>query len=397
MNIEIIKKYDFYGNETDHARGPYITKLSDGRFILGINILHNSPKLSHDWDTRQKPHYIIGSTPDELMAKQPSLLSDKHGLPPYFFECNDGSILTAYNSWKEYHVESTEGKEILKDKENHPFVWSHLYIEKVLGVSESKYSKSDILNAELLGWDDYSDEQNKIFGVLQPITILKSSDRGNTWHEHGKIYYDPEKMKNGSAFRGNMIQLDDGEIIFAASGVDDKNPDKPVYCLRSSRDGGKTWHIKSRLRIPNDEISETHIFRQKSGRITLLCRTVKSRQIAIAHSDDNGLTWCDDPRLTNIWGFPCHALAHSSGKVILTWFRRGTGPRGLKCKILQEDFSDIDSAPEIWLDEIHEEGRGGGGYPSSVELEDGSILTVIFGRLEEYGPFHIIGFRYKLV
>ncbi len=96
--MRFLGDYVFFGNATDHARCPYLTRLANGRLILGMNILRGQTRLTHDWNSAQRPHFIIGRTPEELAATPPTPLSDRHGLPPYFFERSDGVLLVVYFS-----------------------------------------------------------------------------------------------------------------------------------------------------------------------------------------------------------------------------------------------------------------------------------------------------------
>src|SRR4051794_5865199 len=89
--VHVGQRYIFYGNEFDHARCPYLTKLSDDRLLIGMNIVHNSVLMT-DADWRQKPHFLLGRTPEELARKRPTLLTGQHGHPPYFFELKNGDL-----------------------------------------------------------------------------------------------------------------------------------------------------------------------------------------------------------------------------------------------------------------------------------------------------------------
>ena len=401
--MRVVERYVFYGNETDHARCPWLTRLADGRLILGINILHNHRKLRYDWDHRQKPHYILGRTPQELAARQPRLLSDSHGLPPMFFERRDGAILAAYNSWQEYPLGSEQADTILRDKELTPFVRTHQ--DHALIAAGAKHSGTYEQRLQLIGWDPGEEEAGKpeALGLLQPITVLRSTDGGESWEPWSRIHFDPERQKGGAAFRGNMLELDNGEILFMNSSFVNSDAedarDKWAARLLSSTDGGRTWHIKSRLIVqddPAENISESHIYRQSAGRLSVVSRTTGHGALAIAHSADNGRTWSEGPRMTTCSGYPPHVLAHSSGKTLLTYYRRGIEPMGLKAKLLEPDLSDIDDAAEHVLLERKGKGMGGGGYPSAVELDDGTILISIYDRLEPYGPYQIVGVRIEL-
>lgn len=395
--MRFIQQYVVYGNETDHARCPYLTRLSDRRLIIGMNILHNDTKLSYDWDRRQKPHYIIGNGVEDLVRRQPTLLSDKQGLPPMFFECRDGSILAAYNSWREYELGSQEADAALRDDRLKPFLRARYMHKTERQAVTDKRIETDQQREELLGWTPEAGSRDAL-GLLQPITILRSTDGGWSWSPWSAVYHDNERRVGGAGFRGNMLQFDDGEILFMNSAFangDDGNDAR----LMHSTDGGRNWNIKSTLRIadhPGDRITESHIYAHPDGRISVISRTTVSSNLAIAHSDDKGRTWTQGPRLTNVWGYPAHVLPHSSGKAILTYYRRGVDPKGLCAKVLEPDLSDMESAEEHMLHLQVGEGIGNGGYPSAIEDDDGTVLVAYFDRLRPYGPTNILIRRFEM-
>ena len=96
-------------------------------------------------------------------------------------------------------------------------------------------------------------------------------------------------------------------------------------------------------------------------------------------------------RRTGANGSPPHLLAHSSGKLIMTYGRR-CEPFGIEVMV-SEDRGDTWSEPmTLW-----DEGPGSDlGYPCSVELEDGSIYTVYYGQLEDGARCSILATRWKL-
>lgn len=391
--MRLIEQHLIYGNETDHPRCPFLTRLRDGRLIIGMNILHNDTRLGFDWDRRQKPHYILGDNVHDLVRRQPTLLSDRHGLPPMFFECNDGSILAAYNSWQEYELGSDEANALLKDDALQPYLKAKYLVRRRKEGADAAAARQ-----ELLGWMPEAGDRDAL-GLLQPITLLRSTDGGLSWEAWGKVYADNDKQWGGAAFRGNMLQLESGEILFMNTGMASEvsgcgAPGRFMHSI----DGGRTWAVKSLLSIedhPEERVSESHIYRHPSGRISVISRTSQSYNLAIAHSDDNGATW-GGPRLTGVWGYPPHVLLHSSGKAVLTYYRRGRDPKGLHAKVLESDLSDIETAEEHALHHQEGKGIGNGGYPSAVEADDGTVLVAYYDRLEPYGPTNILVRRFEL-
>ncbi len=98
----------------------------------------------------------------------------------------------------------------------------------------------------------------------------------------------------------------------------------------------------------------------------------------MAISEDDGHTFGPTKRL-NVWGYPAQLLNLRDGRVLMTFgYRRGEF--GVKA-LVSEDGVSWDVSQQFSL---HEGGQGPRsdktwwhtGYPCSVELTDGTILTV---------------------
>lgn len=387
--MKLIKDYVFYGNDHEMAHVPSIYKTKEGEIFLGMNIpLHHKIK-KYDWETFQRGYFIKGQCPKDLVDRQPTMLVDYHSMTPQFQECADGTLIAAFNAWDNIPLGTEKADQLLRDKEMAPHLGTRmLHKNHQTGTRVT----SDEL-ASLLGYDPIKEGEADELGVSLPITIVRSTDKGQSWHPWGHIYDIPEKEKGGQKFRGNMLLLPSGELLFVVY-VSDR--DASLY---SSLDHGKTWKRKSYLNFDNHNekelLNEATLYRHASGRITVVARTWTSMKLAIAHSDDEGLTWVEGPRLTNVWGFPPFLMPHSSGKVLLLYYRRRS-PKGLYAKLLKEDLSDIDDAEVLELTNADGEGVGGGGYPQAIELDDASILIVYHDRLKPYETYKVLGKQYKI-
>jgi sialidase-1 len=91
----------------------------------------------------------------------------------------------------------------------------------------------------------------------------------------------------------------------------------------------------------------------------------------IARSRDGGKSFFWQPM--GFFGFPFHALPLPDGRVWLTYGYRKK-PYGIRGKFLNPECTNFSTAPEIILRE--DGGTSDIGYPWSVLLADGSILTV---------------------
>lgn len=99
-------------------------------------------------------------------------------------------------------------------------------------------------------------------------------------------------------------------------------------------------------------------------------------------SDDNGVTWSRPVQIIrDDSGAPAHIFRHSSGVLISTFSHRSK-PYGIWA-VFSEDNG------ETWSDEfVIAEGKDTDdlGYPSTIQLENGELITVFYTRENDYVP-----------
>jgi len=144
--------------------------------------------------------------------------------------------------------------------------------------------------------------------------------------------------------------------------------------VHASKDCGKTWEKRYTFSIkPEDiekyEFHEPTIVQTPSGRLLAEIRVEPGFQIWQAESDDRGYTWTE-PHVVIPNGAPASVLVHSSGVLVMTYGYR-TKPNGIHAAFSYDNGKTWD------IDYILDDGYPNTdcGYPSSVELEDGSIVT----------------------
>lgn len=214
-----------------------------------------------------------------------------------------------------------------------------------------------------------------------------SHDNGKTWSERRDV---PVFCPHGPAL------LDDGGILYIGRKFD---LDRTIHDIQAyvSYDEGLTWEFRSQIPYPaeleNDLQSEPYAIKLNNGEILLAVRSErnvapsdkKSLKIFLTRSTDNGKTW-SEPQIQSICGAPPHLLQHSSGAIILAYSGR-IEPMGEYVRISHDNgktwSKDFCIAPMDFWDH---------GYPTTVELSDGDLLTTYYGRCEgdDYNSVHSV-------
>lgn len=210
--------------------------------------------------------------------------------------------------------------------------------------------------------------------------IRLSEDGGYTWGETVQV---PATSPHGP------IQLRDGRLIWIGREFYSGTYPKNAILVTESRDGGKSWACISQIPIP-EEYQEGALFCEPDvaelpdgtlmGAIRAEGRNVPFRfTVFTTFSTDGGKNWTL-PQCLDISGSPPHLFVHSSGKVVLTYARRQE-PCRIAARI--SDDGGRSFGEEI---ELHASAGPDIGYPSTVELSDGSMLTAYY---QAYGddPF----------
>lgn len=176
-------------------------------------------------------------------------------------------------------------------------------------------------------------------------------------------------------------QLADGRLLYA--GKELWTEDKRIG-VSVSHDDGATWEWLAE--IPTREgdraldYHELHAIQCASGRIVLQIRNhneANKGETLQSESDDGGKTWTV-PHPIGVWGLPSHLLRLSDGRLLMSYGHR-RAPFGNQAR-----FSEDEGA--TWSDPIVISGDGIGGdlgYPSTVELADGSFLTIWYEKLAD--------------
>lgn len=177
------------------------------------------------------------------------------------------------------------------------------------------------------------------------------------------------------------VVMRDGRLIYLGK-LFPEGMDRPfgIVSCAESRDG-LHWDVLGEVPLPenvtNGQFHEPHVIELNDGALLCLIRYHYPNGglgIYKSVSRDGGRTW-STPEDMGIHGSPPHLLRHSSGAIVLTYGWRHA-PYGQRARISRDDGA-------TWSDEIilRDDGPDGDlGYPCSVELPGGDILTVYYQK-----------------
>lgn len=216
-----------------------------------------------------------------------------------------------------------------------------------------------------------------------------SEDHGVSWSDTLRMPisapHGPNVCRDGSLIYLGLEYCSNGEL-----------PAKTV-ALYKSFDGGYNWEKISVITPPDwlteeEFLDEPHIMELPDGRLLAAFRIEghkPSFTIATAFSEDGGKTWSDIVS-TGVSGSPPHLMLHSSGAVICTYGRREHpfGERAIVSYDLGKSWEE-----EYILDESYGNDLG---YPSTVELDDGSLISVYYQKYEDDKKCSILYTKWRL-
>jgi hypothetical protein len=215
------------------------------------------------------------------------------------------------------------------------------------------------------------------------LRIVRSTDGGHTWSKPQPV---DEPGPPVRAPYGRMVELPDGTILMPVYQGGD--PEDSSW-VRRSHDGGETWTGITRIA---SGFNETALMRLPSGKLIAMMRVdhrsrpasetkyqdsdtgkwVGGRSVWQSDSLDGGYTWSEPKQITGAEEHPADLLLLKSGKILLTYGERMV-PRGVRGMISYDEGETWDRKHIITL--AADSANNGCGYPSSVQLDDGTICT----------------------
>jgi Neuraminidase (sialidase) len=200
--------------------------------------------------------------------------------------------------------------------------------------------------------------------------MLRSTDGGVTWSTpYDSIVNSPH----------GPIQLADGRQLYAGKDLW-KSGQWIGVC--ESTDDGRSWkklaQIPTRAGDDPSEYHELHAVEATNGTIVVQIRNnnpANRSETLQTESPDGGKTW-SVPHPIGVWGLPSHLLRLRDGRLLMSYgYRRK--PFGNQARISTDHG-------KTWSEPITVSGDGANGdlgYPSTVELQDGTLLTAWYEQM----------------
>lgn len=203
--------------------------------------------------------------------------------------------------------------------------------------------------------------------------LIRSTDGGKSWSTRIPTLVNSPH---------GPVQLKDGRLLYAGKRL--WSPGKPIG-VAESLDDGLSWRWLAGVPArPGDTVEngyhELHVVEAADGTLVAQLRNHNPNnqgETLQTESKDGGKTW-SVPHETGVWGLPSHLLKLRDGRLLMTYGHRRP-PFGNQAR-LSADHGRTWSEPII----LSADGTGGDlGYPSTVELSDGSLLTVWYETMKD--------------
>lgn len=204
------------------------------------------------------------------------------------------------------------------------------------------------------------------------VWMIRSTDGGITWSQRYDCLVDSPH---------GPIQLSDGRLLYAGKDLW-RQGERVGVC--ESTDDGQTWKWLSQIPVrdgdSHTEYHELHAVEAKDGRIVCQIRNenkVSNNETLQCESSDGGKTW-SKPKSIGVWGLPSHLLRLADDRLLMTYGHRRK-PLGNQARV-STDHGRTWSEPIV----LSGDGITGDlGYPSTVQLDDGSLVTVWYEVMKD--------------
>ena len=244
------------------------------------------------------------------------------------------------------------------------------------------------------GWDQVQRDPRER-PMLQPI-VCRSRDGGKTWRQSPATVRYPPGVQVMRPW-GNIVQLSGDRLAAPFYYAARRAPDNPTgprggtSFLLFSGDGGTTW--KDAAVIGPDQYNETAILRLRSNRWLAAARSWRSANLDLFVSNDEGKSWEFGGPLTRPREHPGHLLQLADNRILLSYGIRRRDLYGVGVRISADEGHSWQEP--IVLLEL--KGSTDGGYPSTLQLPDGTLVTAFYSNgVTSHQRYHMGVYRWSV-
>jgi hypothetical protein len=351
--------------------------------------------LIHSRRATATPRATVGEA--SVISHQPEIY---HGWPTLTRRRN-GQLLVVWSGGREAHVCPFGRVEMMRsDDDGQSWTWPRVLLDSAIddrdaGVLETSKGTLLVTTFTSLAWEPIFDkavaEKSKwsadklarwraaharIDGDARKNELgrwmLRSTDGGLTWSPpYDCIVNSPH----------GPIELSDGRLLYAGKRLWHESNAVGVC---TSYDDGKSWQWLAKIPArPGDDPTayhELHAVEASDGTIVVQIRNhnkANERETLQSESRDGGKSW-SVPRSIGVWGLPSFLLRLKDDRLLMTYGYRRT-PYGNQARVSNDHGRS-------WSEPITVYGQGTSGdlgYPSTVQLEDGALLTVWYEKMKD--------------
>ena len=208
--------------------------------------------------------------------------------------------------------------------------------------------------------------------VADGVYIVRSHDGGENWTkpELSQTIHHVQLGGSVSPF-GKIVQLPDGTALLSVyfQYHDDRGDQDYVF---RSHDNGKTWGEPV---LVGRHYNETALLTAKDATVLAAMRSEKGGRLDMTRSEDGGKTWNEPRQITADHEHPADLIRLRNGSILLSYGERNA-PFGVEAVISKDGGKSWNDSEKIVL--AKDAMSTDCGYPSSVQLPTGKILTMYY-------------------
>lgn len=232
------------------------------------------------------------------------------------------------------------------------------------------------------GWDNRAAPYGEPTPFAQSKTlrgwVCRSADQGRTWSRIGELPPAPADATTQLIPFGKIEKAEDGSL--RASAYVGQSGERNASYMLASADDGRTWTVRSCI---SGNHNETDLLPMGNGRWLAASRGAPKHQdsLQLRESLDDGLTWTLVLHLSLPRQIPGHLLHLSGNRLLATYGNRCPNNFGVDARMSWD-------GGRVWHGPIRIAHMpfGDGGYPASVQFDDGSVLTAHYQQIS--GQYH---------